>query len=244
MLLAGRWLFTRRSFASTLLGLLFVGTLVSGLVLFIAPPGRVANWSGWTIAALSKHQWGALHIAASFTCLLIAGLHVFFNWRALLNHLRTRPAAPVRRRADWPLAVLVTGLVCWGSVAEWPPFTWLMSLNEQAKNSWEAKEAVSDPLSLLVEELQAESTTGTVSAVERRGEGRSGGGGGGGGGGWGRRTLADVAAERQLTVEQAVARLQAAGVTAQAGQTIREIVSANQLANPAAVLEKLGAGHE
>ena len=48
-------------------GLVSVLTLTSflvlaftGCILFVTPPGRVANWTGWTMLGLTKHEWGAL----------------------------------------------------------------------------------------------------------------------------------------------------------------------------------------
>ena len=39
--------FALRAMTSVLLTCSFAMLLVSGYVLFIAPPGRIANWNGW-----------------------------------------------------------------------------------------------------------------------------------------------------------------------------------------------------
>lgn len=48
--------------ASVLVAVSFVMLLLSGAMLFVAPPGRVANWSNWRLLGLTKHDWGGLHI--------------------------------------------------------------------------------------------------------------------------------------------------------------------------------------
>jgi len=47
--------FQLRAMISVLLALAFPALLVSGLVLFVSPPGRVANWTDWRLFGLSKH---------------------------------------------------------------------------------------------------------------------------------------------------------------------------------------------
>jgi len=34
---------------------------VGAIVLYVAPPGRIANWSVWQLLLLSKAQWQAVH---------------------------------------------------------------------------------------------------------------------------------------------------------------------------------------
>ena len=57
----GNKIFNWRSFTSILTAFSFLGLTISGIILFVVPPGRIANWTGWTIFALTKEQWIALH---------------------------------------------------------------------------------------------------------------------------------------------------------------------------------------
>ena len=77
--------FHTRAFVSLLLTCSFFVLLVTGIVLYITPQGRVAHWTGWTIAGLGKEQWSAVHIVISLLFLTSAALHLYFNWRRSLN---------------------------------------------------------------------------------------------------------------------------------------------------------------
>ncbi len=44
-------------------------------MLFVSPPGRVANWTNWSLVGLTKHQWGGLHIWFSTVFLFVAIVH-------------------------------------------------------------------------------------------------------------------------------------------------------------------------
>ena len=57
--------FSVRGFTSLLLVLCLLMLLASGLTLYLAPRGRVANWTAWSALSLSRQQWVAVHINAS-----------------------------------------------------------------------------------------------------------------------------------------------------------------------------------
>lgn len=115
----------------------FVILLLSGLILFVSPPGRVANWTNWSILGLRKHDWTALHIWFSTLFLVVTGFHVFFNWRPLLNYFRDRISRQIGFRREWIAALAICGGVYAGTRAGIPPFSSLMAFNESVKASWD-----------------------------------------------------------------------------------------------------------
>ena len=52
--------FKWRGMFTFLVVLALVVDAVSGIILYIAPPGRVANWTNWQVWGLGKDQWGAM----------------------------------------------------------------------------------------------------------------------------------------------------------------------------------------
>jgi len=48
--------FNVRGFTSLTLTLAFLVMLISGIVLYVTPRGRTANWTGWTMLGLEKDQ--------------------------------------------------------------------------------------------------------------------------------------------------------------------------------------------
>ena len=70
--------------------LAFVGMVVTSLVLYIGPQGRVAYWADWTLLGLDKTQWGDLHINMGLVFLLSILLHIYYNWKAILAYLKDK----------------------------------------------------------------------------------------------------------------------------------------------------------
>lgn len=115
----------------------FVILVVSGVILFISPPGRIANWTNWAILGLRKQEWIGLHVCFSLLFLLGAVVHVFFNGRPLLNYFRNRMTRRAGFRLEWATALLLCAGVWLGARASVPPFSSLMAFNERVKESWD-----------------------------------------------------------------------------------------------------------
>ncbi len=69
------------------LGLLFTFLLgvITGIVLYIMPHGRIAYWNDWRLLGLNKDQWEALHIVFTFLMVFLGVLHLFINWNIFKN---------------------------------------------------------------------------------------------------------------------------------------------------------------
>jgi len=129
--------FQWRAFVSVTTGLSFVGMSVTGLALFVTPPGRVAHWTGWTLLGLTKDQWGGLHIWLSLVFLIAAVLHLWLNWKPLVSYFKSRLRKTFALRWEWVSALAVCVLVFWGTLAEMTPFSDVLTLNERIKHSWD-----------------------------------------------------------------------------------------------------------
>lgn len=127
-----------RAFTSVLMALTCLALVASGVVLFIAPAGRTANWGDWRALGLTKRDWIELHIWFSVIFLLAAGLHLFFNFRPLLNYFKNRLTRRIGFRPEWLLAVCVCAGVLAGTRAGVPPFSTLLNFQAQLKRGREA----------------------------------------------------------------------------------------------------------
>ena len=162
--------FVWRTFTSVLLVTCFLGALVSGSVLFLAPPGRIANWTQWTIGGVTKHEWAALHVSFSSVFLVGVILHVFFNWRPLVSYFKSRLTRRIGWRPEWASALVLTAVVGWAALADWPPFGWLLAASENLKQSWDepARRAPIPHAELLaLRELAAQAQVDLTTATER-----------------------------------------------------------------------------
>ena len=129
--------FKWRAFISVLTTVFFVLMVFTGLILFVTPPGRVANWTGWRLIALTKHQWGGLHIWFGLMFVIASAFHLYFNWKTLVSYFKDKASHAFAMRAEWTTALIISAIVFIGTLAEIKPFSSLLALNETIKHSWE-----------------------------------------------------------------------------------------------------------
>ena len=126
-----------------LIGMLVVG--ISGIVLYIAPPGRVAREIGWNFWLLDKGQWMGLHMAFGLVFVLTTLFHVWFNGRTLLNHIWQRASeewgasALFTVKAEALVAVLVCLLLGVTVLADVFPGSLFNDLRGVVEEYWKAK---------------------------------------------------------------------------------------------------------
>jgi len=130
--------FSWRAFASVLTGVSFLGMAFTGVILFVVPPGRIANWTGWTILGLTKHQWIGLHDWFSIIFIVGAVVHTYLNWKALVSYFKSKLSKAFAMRTEWALAVVVCAVVCVGMLYEVRPFSSLLVWNESIKRSYDS----------------------------------------------------------------------------------------------------------
>ncbi|MCI0499611.1 MAG: DUF4405 domain-containing protein [Planctomycetales bacterium] len=163
-------LFRFRPFVSILTGFSFLAAALTGAILFITPPGRVANWTGWTVWGLTKHEWTALHVGFCAVFIAASVLHIWLNFRPLVCYFIGTVAAARTLRLEWMAALLLCGAVYWGSIKPFAPFSSLQNLSEQIKNSWSSQPAERPPVPhaelLTVEKLAQEANLPVQTVLE------------------------------------------------------------------------------
>ncbi len=132
--------FNWRAFTSLYIVISFLIIGVSGLILFIAPPGRIANWTNLIILGLTKSQWQAIHTVFTFLFILAAAVHIYFNWRPLIAYLRTRAQQTIHIRKELISSGILVCLLVLLTLQDAPPFSNLMKLSEDLSYSWSAPE--------------------------------------------------------------------------------------------------------
>ncbi len=125
-----------RAFTAFLVTWAFLVLTVTGVVLYIVPQGRVANWTQWALLGLSKDSWGDLHILFGALFILAGALHLWFNWKPFRNYLAERIKGHLELKWELLTSLATTLLLAALSVANLPPASWLFDLNDDIKAAW------------------------------------------------------------------------------------------------------------
>lgn len=109
----------------------FVLLVVTSIILYIVPSGRVANWAGYRLWSLSKEDWASVHINLGFLLLLSILLHVYYNWKPMISYMKNKSKQLRIFTPDFNVSLVVTLVVFFGTLAGIPP----MSSNINLSNS-------------------------------------------------------------------------------------------------------------
>jgi hypothetical protein len=114
--------------------LLFYATvmiIISGIVLYIMPHGRVAYFTGWKFLGIDKDGWDNIHVIFGFFMVIVAVWHILINWKVMKKYLMQKESV---------FALLVTAVITVGTVANIQPFKSVGDLEEMIKNSWDVNQ--------------------------------------------------------------------------------------------------------
>jgi len=125
-----------KGFASLLTTFSFIVMSLSGLLLFVVPQGRIADWTDWRMLGLSKSQWGDMHITTSLLFLAAGVWHIALNWRTLLNYFTARRGTGLMMRRELAISAALALVFVVGAVYKLPPVSYVLDLNDAIKRAW------------------------------------------------------------------------------------------------------------
>jgi hypothetical protein len=128
--------FLGRAFVTFYVVLSFIILAVTGIVLFITPPGRIANWSDWRLLGFSKSQWQAVHTVFSFLFVIAASFHLFFNWKVIMGYLARKYREGINKRRELTAALTLSVIILVMAADGIAPFGTLMAWGEELRNGW------------------------------------------------------------------------------------------------------------
>ena len=133
--------FSWRVFISFGLFIAVLMMLVSGVILYISPPGRVANWTDWRLMGLTKRGWQHQHIIFGFAFLILSLFHLFvINWKAFFSYLKAKTTAGVKSPAELLAIVILSMLFGVGTYYGIQPFSAVIKFGDAISGSWERQE--------------------------------------------------------------------------------------------------------
>ncbi len=162
--------FSWRALTSLIVALSFCILVLSGAILYMSPPGRIANWTHWTLLTLTKNEWNALHLCFSLLFVFSSIVHLVFNWKALLSYFKNRITSRLGFRREWLFALLICLGIYFGARLNLPPFAQWINLREKIGRNWPdslRQPPIPHAELLTLKELAREAQIEILTAIER-----------------------------------------------------------------------------
>ncbi|WP_338668202.1 DUF4405 domain-containing protein [Pseudodesulfovibrio methanolicus] len=121
----------------------FLVTLITSVILYIVPEGRVAYWADWHLLGMTKTQWGDVHTTVGTLFLLALLLHIWLNWKPLMNYMKNRAREMVVMTGPMIVSFILVFLVFAGTLIGLPPMSTLLDYGAQIKE--QATETYGNP---------------------------------------------------------------------------------------------------
>ncbi len=138
--------FKFKAFTSFSLTIAFIISALSGVMLYIAPRGRTANWNAWSMWGFEKGEWEALHILAVILLLVLGLFHLlYFNWKVFKAYLIKRHQPGIQLKKELITATVFVGIIIAGTIYEVPPFSTVIAYGDEIKDYWESN-SVAPPI--------------------------------------------------------------------------------------------------
>jgi len=123
-----------RKITSLTAGLSFVLMVLTSVILYIVPQGRVAYWADWRLWGLTKTEWGNIHINLGLLFLIALFLHLYFNWKPITSYLKDKTRKMKVFTPNFNAALVITLAFTLGTYFLIPPFNWVITLGDQIKD--------------------------------------------------------------------------------------------------------------
>jgi len=102
--------------------------LISGVVLYIMPHGRVAYFTNWSFLGLNKDNWDDLHVVFGILMVVVSIWHTVLNWKVLKKYLFKRESV---------FALIIILFTSALTIKNVYPIKAIIDFEEYIKNSWE-----------------------------------------------------------------------------------------------------------
>ncbi len=125
-----------KKITSLTLGISFLIMTYTGVMLFLAPHGRVAYWSNWKLLGLGKDEYGNLHTTSMIVFVLFGLLHIYYNWKAIVSYLKNKQRELSFTKKEFLIALGINIFFVVGTIYMIQPFKGFLDFEENFKDSW------------------------------------------------------------------------------------------------------------
>jgi hypothetical protein len=113
----------------------FLLTVLTSVILYIVPHGRVAYWADWRLWGLTKTQWTDIHVTLGILFVISLFVHIYFNWKPMVSYMKNRAKEFKLFTADFNMALLLIILFTGGTYLHLPPFSLILDFSESIKDA-------------------------------------------------------------------------------------------------------------
>ncbi|WP_035242498.1 DUF4405 domain-containing protein [Desulfobacter vibrioformis] len=124
-----------RKITSLTMFLSFLLLIVTSVVLYVVPEGRVAYWSDWHFMGLTKTLWGDIHINLGVLFLISGLLHLYYNWKPMVTYMKNRAKQLKIFTPDFNMALAVTLIFTFGTLLHIPPMSTILDFSASFKDA-------------------------------------------------------------------------------------------------------------
>lgn len=114
----------------------FIVMVVSGAMLFVSPFGRLSMMIDWKIMGLGKMDYQALHLIFMLIFTFAGLLHIFFNYKAIKNYLKSKSKKMVVFTGANIVAIVIIGLFFYATVKHIEPLESFVKMNKSFNDYW------------------------------------------------------------------------------------------------------------
>ncbi len=124
-----------RKITSMTMLLSFIFCILTSVILYIVPQGRVAYWADWHMWGLTKTDWGNLHINLGFLFIFAGLLHLYYNWSVITAYMKNRARQVKVFTPSFNVALLLCLVVGLGTFFKIPPVYSVISFGDSIKDA-------------------------------------------------------------------------------------------------------------
>lgn len=108
----------------------------TGIMLFVAPEGKVAYWVNWSMLGMSKTQFGDMHVTFMILFIVATIIHLYYNWAPLVSYLKDKSKNFTFFTKYNLTAIVITVVFIVGTLFVTQPFKSVLDLQHSIKQYW------------------------------------------------------------------------------------------------------------
>ncbi len=120
---------------------MFLTMALSGLSVYFAPRGKIANWSDWSFLSINRLVWIDIHLTVSIIFIVLILFHLINNRKCLKGYIVSRMSGKLKLKRELFIASILVIYIVISAIYQIPPISYINELRYYLKNNhWSAQE--------------------------------------------------------------------------------------------------------